>query len=122
MKKNLLTALGLATMLPFAAIAGNHNGGGFVSDNNSREIVTVTALEDLKDDTYVVLQGTITEKIGNEKYTFKDNTGTVQIEIDDDDWNGLTVKPGDVVIIEGELDKSWTEPTEVDVDIIRLAQ
>lgn len=121
MKKNLLTALGLAALLPFSAMAGNNNGG-FVGGDNSKEIVTVTALEDLQDDTYVIMQGTITAKVGDEKYTFKDNTGSIQIEIDDDDWNGLTVKPGDVVIIEGELDKSWSGPSEVEVDVIRMAQ
>lgn len=121
MKKYLLTFLGLAVMLPMSVSAGN-NGGGFVGGDNSREIVTVTALEDMQDDAYVILQGTITGKIGSETYTFKDNTGTIQIEIDDDDWNGLTVRPEDVVIIEGELDKNWTGPDEIDVDVIRLAQ
>lgn len=121
MKKSSILSFALAAFLPFMAVAGNH-GGGFVSGTSPQEIITVDALEKLSDDSYVVLQGTITAKVADEKYTFQDKTGTVQIEIDDDDWNGLTVKPGDVVIIEGELDKNWTGPDEIEVDVIRMAQ
>ncbi len=38
----------------------------------------------------------------------KTKTGTIKIEIDDEDWNGVTVGKDDVVQIQGEVDKSWT--------------
>ena len=80
-------------------------------------IVSVADAKNMKDDAYVVLQGTIQQNLGDENYLFKDDSGTVVIEIDDDDWNGVTVGPQDVVIIKGQVDKGWTN-VEIDVDEI----
>lgn len=118
MKKNLIASMALTLLFPIMASAQNQ--GGFVSDS-AQEIISVNSLNDMPDDSYVVLKGNIVSKSGSETYTFKDSTGSVQIEIDDDDWNGLTVKPENLVIIEGEIDKSFTGPLEVEVDSIRLA-
>ena len=45
------------------------------------------------------------------------HTGSVNIEIDEDEWNGLEVGPEDTVEIRGEVDKGWTT-LEIDVDRI----
>ena len=50
---------------------------------------------------------------------FKDSTGSVTVEIDDEDWRGLDVKPQDMVTIKGEVDKEMFS-TEIDVDYIEL--
>ena len=76
-------------------------------------------INNLPDDSYVTMQGKIIAKIGHEKYTFQDQTGTIKIEIDDEDWNGVTVGKDDVVQIQGEVDKSWTKPTKIEVDFIQ---
>jgi len=68
--------------------------------------VTVAQALKMKDDTMVTLKGTITKQTAHEEYEFKDSTGTIAIEIDDDDWWGLTVNPTDVVTIYGEVDTS----------------
>lgn len=73
----------------------------------------------LRDDAAVVLTGQIEKSLGNEKYQFKDATGTVVIEIDDEDWRGVDVKPEDIVIIKGEIDKDVFS-TEIDVDSVEL--
>lgn len=52
--------------------------------------------------------------------SFEDQSGSIDIEIDDKDWRGLVVGPDDVVIIEGEVDKGWTK-LEIEVDNIRKA-
>ena len=49
----------------------------------------------------------------------KDATGSITIEIDDDDWRGLDVTPQDVVTVKGEVDKDMFN-TEIDVDSIEL--
>ena len=43
----------------------------------------------------------------------------VVVEIDDEDWRGVDVKPEDTVIIKGEIDKDVFS-TEIDVDIVEL--
>lgn len=118
--KKVLALCALIALVPGYSQAKNL-GGGFVGGSPA-EVIQISEIEKLPDDAYVVLQGNITAKTGHEKYTFQDKSGSIQIEIDDDDWNGLTVRPGDVVVIEGEVDKSWSKPTEIEVDVVRMAE
>ncbi len=108
-----LTVMTLALTQPL--MAKDRNKGGFVEETVT--IVSVADAKNMKDDAYVVLQGTIQQNLGDENYLFKDDSGTVVIEIDDDDWNGVTVGPQDIVMIKGQVDKGWTN-VEIDVDEI----
>lgn len=84
-------------------------------------IASSTVAEALKmsDDTPVILNGQIEKSLGGEKYQFKDATGTVIVEIDDEDWRGVDVRPEDMVTIKGEVDKDMFT-TEIDVDVVEL--
>ena len=72
----------------------------------------------MKDDAKAVLRGNIVKQVGHEKYLFKDATGEIVIEIDDDDWGGVTVGPQDTVELIGEVDKDFNK-VEFDVDIVK---
>ena len=73
-------ALILAPLFSTAALAASYTGPG------AQSVTTVAAANDAADDTPVVLQGYVTKKINNDdKYEFKDNTGTITVEIDDVD-------------------------------------
>ena len=61
----------------------------------------------------------ITESLGNEMYTFKDNTGEIKIEIDNDDWYGINVDQNVTVVINGEIEKEFYG-TSIEVDRIHL--
>ena len=50
---------------------------------------------------------------------FKDASGSVIVDIDDEDWRGMTVTPQDTVIINGEVDKDFFK-TKIDVDSISI--
>lgn len=91
------------------------------AENMARTMPTTTVSEALlmEDDTPVALVGTITQNLGDEKYQFTDNTGTVIVEIDSEDWNGITPNPNDTVIITGEIDKEGNI-VEVDVETVAL--
>lgn len=71
------------------------------------------------DDTPVVLVGQIERSLGGEKYVFKDASGSVTVDIDNEDWRGLTVTPEDTIVIQGEVDKDFFK-TEIDVDMVTL--
>ena len=88
-------------------------GGGFVS--NQETVVTVRQVNEMRDDVPVVVQGKIVQRMGNEKYLFEDSTGTITVEIDDDDWRGQTVMPADTVRLYGEVDRGIFK-TEIDVE------
>lgn len=117
-----LAALALGLLLAFSLLlnAGPARAaGGFTGPGPS--VVTVEQAKSMSDDTNVTLRGYITQSLGDEKYLFKDDTGTITVEIDDDDWRGLQVGPTDLVEIQGEVDKEWTR-TEIDVDRVIRAQ
>lgn len=72
----------------------------------------------MSDDTWVMLQGNIEQRIGDETYTFRDATGTLTVDIDRKRWNGQTVTPKDKVQLEGKVDKDWNS-VEVDVKTVK---
>ncbi|CAD6106759.1 YgiW/YdeI family stress tolerance OB fold protein [Escherichia coli] len=90
---------------------------GFVGPNGSR--TTVEHVKSLSDDTWVTLRGNIIERLSDDLYIFKDNTGTMNVDIDYKYWYGLTVTPQDVVEIQGKIDKDWNS---VKIDVKRITK
>ncbi len=80
---------------------------------------TVAQAKELKDDAWVILEGSIVKKVGDERYEFRDNSGTIVTDIDDSVWAGQNVSPKDKVRIEGEIDKDLSS-VEVDVKALKL--
>lgn len=118
MKKILLT---LFAMYASMNIANAQATGGFEGPSASQlAATTVQEALDLNDEAKVVLQGNIVNSLGDEKYTFKDATGEIVIEIDDEDWHGVKVTPEKTVEIIGEVDKDANEPTKIDVDAVTV--
>jgi uncharacterized protein (TIGR00156 family) len=100
----------------------NAQYGGF--SGPSVGINTVKSVLDagmFSDDTPVSLTGYLVASLGGEIYTFKDNTGTMHVEIDHDKWFGLQATPTTKITIYGEIDKEFNY-TKVDVDRVSLAQ
>ena len=89
--------------------------GGFTGP--TIDTVSVAEAKKLGDDTPVVMTGKIVKSLGGEKYMFQDGTDSITIEIDNEDWRGLTVSEKDTVEIRGEIDKDFMN-VEVDVDSI----
>ncbi|MFN1128474.1 YgiW/YdeI family stress tolerance OB fold protein [Lelliottia nimipressuralis] len=125
-----ITAIMMMTTAPVFAAEGGFNGpsatpaqtqtqqGGFV-DNNAN-LTTAAKVKDQKDDSWVKLRGNITERLSDDRYLFRDTTGTVNVEIDHKRWNGQTITPQDQVEIQGKVDKEWNE-FEIDVkQVIKL--
>ncbi len=88
----------------------------------ANQIRTVASLSDLRDETMVRLQGKITKAIDHERYEFTDATGTVVVEIDDEDWQGRTITNADIITIVGELDVEYLplKRLKVDVDFVEF--
>ena len=103
----------------FAAFVGQNDSMGGYSAATKNSFTLAKDVKNLRDNQYITLKGYIVSKVGNEKYMFKDDSGTIQIEIDDENWRGLNINENDLVIIEGEVDREWNSVT-VDVSSIRL--
>lgn len=93
--KKIKTLLILSLGLPFIAFAApkgfdepsyyNSNPKGF--DNQAPNTVK-QVLSKGYDDQFVVLKGRLTKYLGKDRYEFTDNTGSIEVELDDDrDWS-----------------------------------
>lgn len=98
------------------AAAPHTQQGGFSGPDGS--LVTVKQAQDLKDDAWVTLRGSIEKRVGDEDYQFRDATGTLTVEIDDKRWDGQTIGPQDKVELQGKLDKDFNS-VELDVKRVR---
>lgn len=87
--------------------------GGFVDPNRYNE-GTVTQLKRLPDDASLVVKGNIVRQIRGDLYEFKDNTGSIEIEIDNKYWEGQNVTSKDTVRLLIEVDKDVLD-TDYDV-------
>ena len=98
--------------------ANQENYGGFTGPQAQGANTVAGALK-ASDDTMVTLKGNIIRQVAHEKYEFKDSTGVIIVEIDDDKWYGLSVGPNDVVEIYGEVDSEIYRKNEIDVKFIK---
>lgn len=125
MKKKLI----IATVLTLGVTSAFAQQGGYTGPSSAPQasggytgpkVVTQTVAQaiQMRDDSKVTLRGYIIQHLGKDKYLFEDSTGKVTVEIDDDNWQGLTVGAKDLVEIYGEVDKDWNS-VEIDVDRIR---
>lgn len=90
---------------------------GFQDDSAGR-ITIVEALK-MRDDSYVTIQGSIVKRISDDKYLFKDLTGTITVEIDADKWAGQSVNAADKLELTGEIEKKLNS-TVLDVDTVKI--
>lgn len=113
MKKLLLSATLLFSLTANAGFSGE----GAV-------ILKVTSVKDaveLKDDTRVVVEGYIVKKLRDELYLFKDKTGEVEMEIDDEDFRNIKVTSNDKLRITAEVDSDWNE-TSLEAEYLELIE
>lgn len=99
---------------PVVAAKANPKGG-FVG--GAETIVTVKQVNEMRDDVPVIVKGHIVQRMGDEKYLFEDSTGSITVEIDDDNWRGQTVMPTDTVKLYGEVDRGIFK-TEIEIDYV----
>lgn len=69
------------------------------------------------DDTRVQLKGYVVRAIGDEKYQFRDSTGTMTVDIDDDLWKGQAISSKTPVTLYGEVDVDYKPIKRVEIDV-----
>ena len=113
MKKLLLTLLLLASAGSFTM--ANPTGG--FQDTNRASVSTIQQALKMPDNSFVTIKGNIIKRLSNDEYMFKDSTGSMTIEIDEDKWQGQVINSKDVIEISGEIEKKYNS-TKLDVDSI----
>ena len=87
-------------------------------DNTPTKATVVQALK-MADDSFITVEGNIIKRISDDKYLFKDATGTLTVEIDMDKWNGQSVNMTDKLELTGELEKKLNK-IKLDVDTVKV--
>lgn len=113
MKRSALALL-IAPLFSAAVLAEGYTGPGAVT-----RVSTVAAALDAADDTPVVLQGQIVKRLQDELYEFKDASGTIHVEIDDEDWPPQAISETARVKLTGEVDRDLMN-REIDVELVEL--
>ena len=112
--------LGISLLALVLGLSGNvmaqQVAGGFTGPSAANK-VSVEEAKELRDDAPVVMEGKIEQSLGDEKYVFSDGKDKVTVEIDNEDWRGVSVSEQDTVEIKGEVDKEFMD-TEIDVNSI----
>ncbi len=129
--RTFITALTMATLLsPMVAMAqsdfstartmdgapaGSYDAyrrqGGYQGPAHVTKVADLSRFH--SDDQEVILEGYIVNRIGKDDYTFKDDTGTIAIELDDDIRLG-NINENTKVRLYGEYDGGFDNRVEVD--------
>ena len=114
MKSIFLTGLAVvcATLFSFNANADNHNA-------KNANISKVSDVKNMADDTTVYIQGYLVQNLGNEMYVFQDDSGKINVEIDDDLLSGA-IAPNAIVWIAATVDNETGQPVSLEAEEIQL--
>lgn len=81
------------------------NAGNMPSAPENKPISQVSDVNNMPEDTMVYIQGYLINNLGNEMYTFQDNSGSITVEIDDDLLAANSATPNTLVWIAAEVNK-----------------
>ncbi|KMK52493.1 hypothetical protein RO21_00270 [[Actinobacillus] muris] len=116
--KKVFTLVSLFALSSFANAGFNGNqaaGGGFSQDGKTLPSAITTVAQALKaqDDAPVQLTGYITRQIDNDEFMFKDSSGEIKIDVEDEAWQGQNITPKNKITIYGKVDKDWHNSVDV---------
>ncbi|WP_025290031.1 NirD/YgiW/YdeI family stress tolerance protein [Bibersteinia trehalosi] len=111
--------LSLATLLTLSSVAlagfdtGHQTGGFNAGTGNSATVAQ--ALKANQDDMPIQLTGKIIRQVDGDEFIFRDATGEIKIEVEDEAWQGQNITPNDTITIFGKIDKERFKSNTVDV-------
>ena len=99
----VLVAMTTATAFAGSGNMANNNMNNNNMNNNMTEVVTVEQVRAMPDDSPVIIRGYLLRQNGENSYVFQDTTGTINLEIDAEDWGGLTISPTGMSMVEVDV-------------------
>lgn len=81
---------------------------------------TVKQALNAKDNTQVELRGNVVKSLGDEKYEFRDQTGSITVEIDHELWQGRPIAANTAITLVGEVDVDYKPTKRVEIDVKSL--
>ena len=112
--KKIMTALTVAMALAASPMVLAKTDQALLKEA-AKNPVTVAKAKTLKDETGVSLTGSIVRHVAGDEFEFKDVTGSIMLDIDDDLWQPMQLKAGDRIRVMGEVDTHRSKPTDIEV-------
>jgi uncharacterized protein (TIGR00156 family) len=113
MKPRFLILL-VAPLFSTTVLAAGYTGPG------AEVVSTVVAANNASDDTPVILKGFVIKKLNNDdRYEFKDATGSITVEIDEEALPAVAFNDKTQVRLTGEVEKGLIQ-REIDVDVLEI--
>ena len=113
--KKMLVSCGIVILTGLSTFTWAGKDDHVIVQEAAENNVSVAQATKLADETGVTLTGQITKHLRSDHYEFKDRSGTIGIEIDDDIWRKAGLKVGDHVRLVGEVDTHRHKPTDIEV-------
>ena len=121
MMMNTVLAATLMGSIATAAVASNETvNQPVVNQAAFAQVTTVKQALGMKDDSNVQLKGYVVKAVGDEKYQFRDSTGSITVEVDDELWQGKPISAKTPVTIIGEVDIDYKPAKRVEIDVEQL--
>mgnify|MGYP002509237565 CR=1 FL=1 len=121
MMMNTVLAATLMGSIATAAVASSETlNQPVVNQAAFAQVTTVKQALGMKDDSNVQLKGYVVKAVGDEKYQFRDSTGSITVEIDDELWQGKPISAKTPVTIIGEVDIDYKPAKRVEIDVEQL--
>ena len=108
----------IAAALLLSATAASAQFSGPTANPNARA-TTVSQVPNARAGSYVTLTGNIVAHQREDYFTFRDSTGEIRVEIDDEDFRGQKVTPETNVRISGEIERGFAG-RYIDVDTLEV--
>ena len=84
---------------------------------------TVSQAKTMRDDSRVILEGTLGNRISKDEFMFSDGTGSIVVDLDDDDdIYRMGLKTGHKVRIYGDVDTHRQRAADIDVERVEIIQ
>lgn len=93
---------------------------GYTGPGATAVATTVAQVRQQRDDHAVLLLGHLVAKIGDERYRFRDATGEIEVEIDDEDMPHQPVGATTTVELLGKVDTHRFKATDIDVTRVQV--
>lgn len=90
----------------------------FFVDTSNGAVITVLEAKKMNDKSIITLEGYIIKQVSDDEFIFRDNSGEIKIDIDDNvmiKFANAKITPNTLVRIYGSLDKELLEETKADI-------
>jgi len=105
MRKSFIAAAAFCAAMTCAPSMAQFTGPSAKGAPPAAREVTAATIDSAREGSHVTLTGNIVTHLGRDYFTFRDASGDLRVEIDDDIWRDRKIGPETRVRISGEVER-----------------